>query len=71
MTSDKIVAPSRATKLCGTNAADPPARRFSAGAAGFEQAAASLHALNSLKRSLDEAELNLDAYAVARVEAEK
>ena len=40
-------------------------------AAGFEQAAASLHALDSLKRPLKEAELNLDAYAVARVEAEK
>jgi hypothetical protein len=40
-------------------------------ASGFEHAAASLHALGSLKRPLKEAELNLDAYAVARVEAEK
>jgi hypothetical protein len=40
-------------------------------ASGFEHAAASLHALGSLKRPLDEAELNLDAYAAARVEAEK
>jgi hypothetical protein len=39
-------------------------------ASGFEQAAASLHALEPLKRPLKEAELNLDAYAVARVEAE-
>ncbi|MBV9287293.1 MAG: hypothetical protein JO288_05630, partial [Hyphomicrobiales bacterium] len=39
-------------------------------ASGFEQAAASLHALDSVKRPLEEAELNLDAYAVARVEAE-
>ena len=54
MTSDKIVvAPSRAIKLCGTAAADPTARRFSAGAVGFEQAAASLHALNSVKRPLE------------------
>jgi hypothetical protein len=37
---------------------------------GFEQAAASLHAFDSLRRSLDEAAVNLDAYAVARVEAE-
>jgi hypothetical protein len=40
-------------------------------ASGFEHAAASLHALDSLKRPLKEAELNLDAYAVARVEVEK
>ena len=39
-------------------------------ASGFEQAAASLHALDLLKRPLKEEELNLDAYAVARVEAE-
>jgi D-apionolactonase len=40
-------------------------------ASGFEKAATSLHALDSLRRPLEEAELNLDAYAVARVEAEK
>jgi hypothetical protein len=39
-------------------------------ASGFEHAAASLHALESLTRPLKEAELNLDAYAVACVEAE-
>ena len=37
---------------------------------GFEQAATSMHALDWLKRPLEEAKLNLDAYAVARVEAE-
>ncbi len=36
----------------------------------FEQAAGSLHALDSLRRPLKEAKLSLDAYAVARVEAE-
>jgi D-apionolactonase len=39
-------------------------------ASAFEQAARSLHALDSLRRPLKEAELSLDAYAVARVEAE-
>ena len=38
---------------------------------GFEQAAASLHAVDPLKRPLMEAELNLDACALARGEAEK
>jgi hypothetical protein len=36
----------------------------------FEQAAASADALDSMKRPLEDAKLNLDAYAVARVEAE-
>jgi hypothetical protein len=40
-------------------------------ASTFEQAASSLYALDSLKRPLDEAGLNLDAYAVARIEVEK
>ncbi len=39
-------------------------------AAAFEQAVASADALEALRRPLDEAELKLDAYAVARVEAE-
>jgi hypothetical protein len=39
-------------------------------AAGFEQATVSAHAMDSLKRPLDDAKLALDAYAVARVEAE-
>ena len=54
MTIDKILAaPSRAIKLCGTDALDPPTRTLSAGKLSVE------------------AELNLDAYPVARVEAEK
>jgi D-apionolactonase len=37
MTSDKILAaPSRAIKLCGTDAADPPTRRLSAGKLSVE-----------------------------------
>lgn len=39
-------------------------------ASAFERAAASADALDALSRPLDEAELKLDAYAVARVEAE-
>jgi hypothetical protein len=39
-------------------------------ASGFERAAASLHALDALKHPLTDAKLNLDAYAVARVEAD-
>ena len=39
-------------------------------ASGFEEAAISLHVLDLLRCPLEEAELNLDAYAVARVEAE-
>jgi hypothetical protein len=34
----------------------------------FEKAVVSLDALEELRRPLEEAELNLDAYAVARVE---
>ena len=37
-------------------------------ASAFEQAVASLDALDALRRPLEKAELNLDAYAVARVE---
>ena len=40
-------------------------------ASAFEQAVASLDALDALRRPLEEAELNLDAYAVARVEVEQ
>ena len=36
----------------------------------FEKAVASLDALDALRRPLEEAELNLDAYAVARVEVD-
>ena len=36
----------------------------------FEKAVASLEALDALKRHLDTKELNLDAYAVARVEVD-
>ena len=39
-------------------------------ASAFEQAVASVDALNALRRPLEEAELKLDAHAVARVEAE-
>ena len=39
-------------------------------ASAFEQAVASLDALDALRRPLEEAELNLDAYAVARVEVD-
>ena len=37
-------------------------------ASAFEQAVAALDALDALRRPLEKAELNLDAYAVARVE---
>lgn len=39
-------------------------------ASAFETAFASLDALNSLRRRLEGAELDLDAYAVARVEVD-
>jgi D-apionolactonase len=39
-------------------------------ASAFEQAVASVDALEALRRPLEQAELKLDAYAVARVEAE-
>jgi hypothetical protein len=39
-------------------------------ASAFEQAAHSLDAFDALRRPLEPAKLDLDAYAVARVEAE-
>jgi D-apionolactonase len=39
-------------------------------ASAFEKAVASLDALDSLRRALDKPELNLDAYAVARIEVD-
>jgi D-apionolactonase len=39
-------------------------------ASAFEQAVASVDALEALRRPIEEAELRLDAYAVARIEAE-
>jgi hypothetical protein len=48
---------------------DSPLRASVLDAAEFERAATSLYVLDSLTRSLDRAELNLDAYAIARVEA--
>jgi hypothetical protein len=49
---------------------DSPLQASVVDSSAFEQAVARLNTLDDLRRPLEEPELNLDAYAVARVEGD-
>ena len=56
--------------ICMSGFEDSPLQASVLDSSAFEQAVARLDTLDALRRPLEEPELNLDAYAVARVEGD-